>query len=183
MAENEENSYSCSASQSFSCYWRNAGSCPAPSPPLALSYTHTHIHTHTHNLDSPCLPPLPLSFFPQPSPFSLRLPDEVSALNFWLLAAQFASILFPSLHTRRHTHICTHACVQAHTHTHTQISPHHTSHEYLMYTGAFSSFRVPHFKQIWLVCLQCMHGWSASVYKCLHDLQEHTFHCYFFCLS
>ncbi len=153
VAENEENSCSCSASRSFSCYRRNAGSCPAVSLSLSpcLSLLHTHTHTHSHSLLSLSLP-----FFPQPSPFSLQLPDEVSAFDCWLLAAQFASALFLSLPTHTHTHSLSHTNPSAqHTQTHT-YAPHHTSHEYLMHTGAFSSFRVPHFKQIWLVCLQCM---------------------------
>lgn len=90
--------------------------------PGSLSHTHTHPHTHIHSLLSPCLPPLPLSlpFFPQPSPFSLRLPDEVSALDCWLLAAQFASALFLSLSFSTHTHTHTHCLIQ---HKHTCMHP------------------------------------------------------------
>ena len=81
--------------------------CLSLSLPASLSLTHTHLHTG--KLPPLSLPPSSrsLSFFPQPSPFSLRLPDEVSALDCWLLAAQFASILFLSLPlTHTHTSTC-----------------------------------------------------------------------------
>lgn len=95
-----------------------------------LSLSHTHIHTHTY---IPSYLPashlsLSLPFFPQPSPFSLRLPDEVSALDCWLLAAQFASALFLSLSFSTHTHTHTHCLIQPSAQTHMH-APHHTSHE------------------------------------------------------
>lgn len=90
---------------------------------------------------TPTLPPpsSPFSFL-SPAPFLLRLPDEVSELDSWLLAAQFASTFLLSItYTQSDKTLSTNTPM---------YTPQNTSHEYLMSTGALSSFRVPHFKQI-----------------------------------
>lgn len=118
--------------------------CLSLSLPASLSLTHTLTHRQTPSSLTAALFSLSL-FLSSAQP--LFPPTARRGVSARLLAARGAiceyslSLSTPYTHTHKHMY-----------------TPHHTSHEYLMHTGAFSSFRVPHFKQIWLVCLQCMHA-------------------------
>lgn len=111
VAENEENAYSCSASWSFSCNWRNAGSCPAVCLSLSLSLFLSPSHTHTctvpymHSLLLPASL-LSLSFFLSPAPFpsdcQTRCQRSIAGCSRRSLRV-FSFSLYPHTHTQKCT--------------------------------------------------------------------------------